>query len=88
MQAYSIGALVRNDGTIDDVVQGSPAHEAGLGPHMTIVSVDGRSFSIEQLAESIAHPANGRISIGVKNFDSVRTYDTRYEGGLRYPHLE
>jgi len=88
VQAFSIGVLVRNDGTIDDVVSGSPAYVAGLGPHMTIVSVDGRSFSIDQLAESIAHPSNGRISLGVKNFDSIRTYDIRYAGGLRYPHLE
>jgi predicted metalloprotease with PDZ domain len=44
VQMFTIGALVRNDGTIDDVVAGSPAYEAGLGPHMSIVSVNGRSF--------------------------------------------
>jgi predicted metalloprotease with PDZ domain len=87
-QLYSIGVVVKTDGAIADVLPGTPAYEAGLGPHMTILSVDGRTFSLASLTEAIAHPVNGRLSVVVKNFDSIQTRDIRYQGGLRYPHLE
>ena len=87
-QLYSIGLLVKTDGTIADVSPGTPAYEAGLGPHMTILSVGGRTFSLESLTEAIARPVNGKLSVVVKNFDSVQSRDIRYQGGLRYPHLE
>src|SRR5262249_54002196 len=86
-QLYSIGALVKTDGTITDVLPGSPAYDAGLGPHMTILAVDNRTFSVENLVSAIAHPSNGTIAVTVRNFDSVLTHDIRYGGGLRYPHL-
>src|SRR4029077_11884054 len=81
-QWYSIGVFVKTDGTIADVLPGTPAYEAGLGPHMTILSVDGRAFSLERLTEAIAHPATGTLSVVVRNFDSVQSRDIRYQGGL------
>lgn len=86
--AYSIGISVKKDGTIFDVLAGTPAYEAGIGPNMTILAVDGRVYSADALNESIAHPRNGRISLVVRNFDSVETREIRYAGGVRYPHLE
>jgi predicted metalloprotease with PDZ domain len=86
--AYSIGVEVLKDGTIDDVWPGSPAYEAGIGPHMIILAVDGRVYSAEVLNESIAHPKNGKISLVVRNFDSVETREIHYSGGVRNPHLE
>ena len=86
--AYSIGISVKKDGTIFDVIAGTPAYEAGIGPNMTILAVDGRVYSADTLNESIAHPRNGRISLVVRNFDSVETREIRYAGGVRYPHLE
>ena len=86
--AYSIGIDVRKDGAISDVSPGTPAYNAGLGPQMTILAVDGRVFSPDVLSEAIAHPKNGRISLIVRNFDSVESREIEYAGGLRYPHLE
>jgi predicted metalloprotease with PDZ domain len=85
---YSIGMTVKKDGTIFDVFAGAPAYDAGLGPNMTILAVDGRVYSASALNESIAHPRNGKISLVVRNFDSVETREIRYAGGVRYPHLE
>jgi predicted metalloprotease with PDZ domain len=85
---YSIGISVRKDGTIFDVIAGTPAYDAGLGPNMTILAVDGRAYSADALNESIARPKNGRISVIVRNFDSVETHEIQYAGGVRYPHLE
>lgn len=87
-QADSIGIDVAKDGIIFDVLPDSPAYQAGLGPRMKIVAVDGRAYSKEVLEETIAQPANGKITLMVRNFDAVETHEIHYEGGLRYPHLE
>jgi len=84
----SVGMMLRKDGTIFDILQGSPAYEAGLGPDMTVLAVDGNTFSPEVLDESIAHPRSGKISLVVRNFGTVETREIKYAGGVRYPHLE
>jgi len=85
---YSIGLSVKKDGSISDVLPGTPAYDAGLGPNMTILGVDGQVFSPNALNESIAHPQNGKISLLIRNFDSVQLREIHYAGGVRYPHLE
>jgi len=85
---FSIGIDVTKDGTIDDVLPGAPAYEAGLGPLMKIVAVDGRAYSSDVLNDAIAHPRNGKITLLVRNFDTFESHEIRYAGGLRYPHLE
>lgn len=87
-QAYSIGIDVEKDATILDVLPNSPAYEAGLGPRMKIIAVDGRAYSKDVLEETIARPQNGKITLVVRNFDAVETHEIHYTGGLRYPHLE
>ena len=86
--AYSIGINVKKDASIADVWPGTPAYDAGLGPHMTILAVDGQAYSDDVLNEAIARPQNGKISLLVRNFDTVKTYEIQYAGGVRYPHLE
>jgi predicted metalloprotease with PDZ domain len=86
--SYSLGLTVKKNGDIFDVAQGMPAYDAGLGPNMTILGVDGRVYSGAALNEAVAHPRNGKILLLVRNFDSVETHEVQYIGGLRYPHLE
>lgn len=86
--SYSIGMDVKKDGTISDVWPGKPAYDAGLGPQMTILSVDLVVYSAEALNEAIAHPRNGKITLLVRNFNSVESHEIQYAGGVRYPHLE
>jgi predicted metalloprotease with PDZ domain len=85
---YSIGMNVKKDGTIVDVLPGTPAYDAGLGPRMILLAVDGHSYSDAALNEAIAHPRNGKIPLVVRNFDSVESHEIQYAGGVRYPHLE
>jgi predicted metalloprotease with PDZ domain len=85
---HSVGLKVQKDGSISDVVSGSPAYDAGFGPHMTILAVDGHIYSADALNDAIAHPRNGKITLIVRNFDSVETREIHYAGGLHYPHLE
>lgn len=86
--SYSIGMIVKKDGTIFDVLPDSPAYKAGLGPQMTILGVDGHVYSDDALTRSVAHPRTGKISLFVRNFDSVETREIQYSGGIRNPHLE
>ena len=87
-QGASIGIDVEKDGVILDVLPDSPAYQAGLGPRMKIVAVDGRAYSKEVLEETIAQPANGKITLLVRSFDTVESHEIHYAGGLRYPHLD
>ena len=74
--------------TVAEVVPGTPAYDAGLGPQMTILAIDGHMYSSDALNESIAHPQDGKITLIVRNFASVETRVIQYAGGVRYPHLE
>jgi predicted metalloprotease with PDZ domain len=85
---YSIGLGARKNGEIRDVLPGSPAYDAGLGPQMKILAVDGRVYSTEALDAAVAHPRDGKITLVVQNFDSVDTRELRYAGGVKHPHLE
>jgi predicted metalloprotease with PDZ domain len=85
---YSIGMNMKKDGAIVDVLPGSPAYDAGLGPRMILLAVDGHSYSDAALNEAIAHPRKGKIPLVVRNFDSVESREIQYSGGVRYPHLE
>jgi predicted metalloprotease with PDZ domain len=85
---YSVGMTVKKDGSIFDIVPGTPAYAAGLGPNMTILAVDGHVYSADRLNEAIAHPRNGKISLIVRDYDSVESREIAYTGGVRFPHLE
>src|SRR5437588_2429269 len=47
--SYSIGLLLRDDGSIVDTIEGMLAATAGIGPAMKVVAVNGRRFTTEVL---------------------------------------
>ncbi len=85
---YSIGLHV-SDNTISDVLIGSPAYAAGLGPDMRIVAVNGRRASDELLRQAI-RDAKGKgpaIELIIENSGYFRTVKIDYHEGEKYPHL-
>jgi predicted metalloprotease with PDZ domain len=85
---YSLGMLVA-DNTIGDVLVGSPAYQAGLGPGMRLVAVNGRRATEELLRQAIRDSkgtGNG-IELIVENAGFFKTVKIDYHGGERYPHL-
>src|SRR5439155_1249970 len=58
-QTSSIGLLLREDGTVIDVVPGLAADKAGIGPHMKVLAVNGRRLSAERLRAAVASTASG-----------------------------
>jgi predicted metalloprotease with PDZ domain len=86
--AASLGVIIKKD-SIDDVILGSPADNAGLMPEAKIIAINGRAFSFDVLREAIADTANGiRMEITINNRGMVRSFTLDYKGGARYPHLE
>lgn len=86
---YSLGFRMGDDHRINDVLVGSPAYKAGLGPGMTIVAVNGRAASDDLLHDAIRDTANGNhpVRLIVENTGFYRVLTLDYQGGEKYPHL-
>jgi predicted metalloprotease with PDZ domain len=88
-EEYGIGLALDDKGKIAVVRQGSAAWNAGLGPGMTVIAVDGQDYSSDALRYVIreAQHARGPIVFTVDDSGWVGTYRVSYHGGLRYPHM-
>jgi predicted metalloprotease with PDZ domain len=86
----SIGVGIGKDGELDDVIPGSPAFAAGLGPGMKVIAVNGRKYSVEVLREAIksAHDSHQPIELIVEASQFYKTYSIPYYDGEKIPHLE
>jgi predicted metalloprotease with PDZ domain len=87
---WSIGIDVSSDGRIEDVLVGSAADKAKLGPGMQIIAVNGRQYSGQLLSDAIrdAKGNTNPISLIVANTGTYRVLGLDYHDGVRYPHLE
>ncbi len=93
---YSMGLTIRSDentqgsAAIIDVIPGLPAAEAGIGPGMKLVAVNGRRWSPEVLREAVRGSKSSQetLDLLVENNSYFKTYRLNYHGGERYPHLE
>jgi len=87
---WSIGLDLNRDGRIEDVLVGSAADKAKLGPGMQIVAVNSRQYSGQLLNQAIqdAKGNTNPISLIVVNTGVYRVLGIDYHDGLRYPHLE
>jgi predicted metalloprotease with PDZ domain len=87
-ETFSIGLVVREDGSLQDVIPGLPAANAGLGPGMKLLAVDGRRYTPDVLHDALAvTPRTGALELLVENNDFFHTHRVQYAGGRRYPHL-
>ncbi|HLW86786.1 MAG TPA: hypothetical protein VKR60_16330 [Candidatus Sulfotelmatobacter sp.] len=88
--SYSLGLNVAENGAFYDVIVGSPAYAAGLGPGMTLMAVNGRKFSPPLLHAALkaAQASAEPIELLVENRQYIKTYSVAYHGGERNPHLE
>ena len=88
--SFSLGVLVGEDGTIVDVVPGTVAFQAGLGPGMRITAVNSRRYSPTILREAVraAKTSKAPIELQVENAEVSDNYKLDYHDGERFPHLE
>jgi predicted metalloprotease with PDZ domain len=88
--SYSLGFVVREDGTLSDVIYGSPAYAAGIGPGMQLVAINGRAWSKDVLQDTLRASKDSKepIDLLIENAKFFKTYSIAYHDGVRNPHLE
>jgi predicted metalloprotease with PDZ domain len=87
--AYSIGLWLKSDGLVTDTVEGMPAAQAGIGPGMKLIAVNGRKFTKDVLGDALraSKNSNAALELLVENTEYYKTYKLDYHGGEKFPHL-
>ena len=87
---YSLGFSVGEDGKLADVIVGSPAYQAGLGPRMQLIAVNGRKWTPPVLKAALraSKGTDQAIELIVENGQYFKTYSIAYHDGEQNPHLE
>jgi predicted metalloprotease with PDZ domain len=86
----SIGVVVKEDGSLVDVIPGMAAAKAGLAPAMKIVAVSGRRFTPKVMRAALT-AGKGRVDpmeMIVQNGDFMTVHKLDYHDGERWPKLE
>jgi predicted metalloprotease with PDZ domain len=88
--SYSLGFTVAKDGKLIDVIVGSPAYQAGIGPGMKLVAVNGHKWTPQVLTAALkaAQETVAPIELLVENAQFFQTYPVPYHEGIKNPHLE
>jgi predicted metalloprotease with PDZ domain len=86
---FSIGLNVTEDGTLQEVVWGSPAFDAGLTAGSLIQTVNGEAFDFQRLGDAITAASSGdAMTLRVASRSYHREVTLDYTLGHRFPHLE
>jgi predicted metalloprotease with PDZ domain len=88
--SYSLGLLIKEDGSISDANPDMAAARAGIAPGMKLIAVNNRKYSSDALHEAIAAGKTNPkpLELLVENGSFHQTYNVDYHNGERYPHLE
>lgn len=86
---YSLGISVGQDGKIFNEWIDSPAYKAGIGPAMSIVTVDGKTFTYALLKDAVvrAEKSPDPIVLTLRENNVMTTATIDYHGGLQIPHF-
>jgi len=87
--SFSLGMIVSEEGEIRDVIPGTPAYAAGLGPGMKMIAVNGRKWSIDGTRAALQSSPHSQqpMTLLAENGEYVSAYSVNYNGGEQYPHL-
>ena len=88
--SYSMGMVVKEDGTVQDVAMEGPAQKAGVAPAVKIIAIDNRQFTPTLLREAVGGSTSNLqpMEILVKDGEYYKVHRVDYHGGEKYPHLE
>jgi predicted metalloprotease with PDZ domain len=87
--SFSLGMIVSKEGDVQDVIPGSPAYTAGIGPGMKLIAVNSRKWSKDVIRAALrAATRNDQpIIVLADNAEYINSYSINYHGGEQYPHL-
>jgi predicted metalloprotease with PDZ domain len=88
--ADSLGFILGKDGEFLDVIHGSPAYQAGLGPGLKLIAVNGRAWTPTVLTQALrsAQTNHQPIEVIAETGEFFKTYSIPYFEGEKIPHLE
>jgi predicted metalloprotease with PDZ domain len=85
----SIGLLLKEDGTVTDVVPDKAADRAHVGPGMKLLAVNARRWSAERLRAAVAATAGGgKLQLLLENGEFFETATLDYADGAKFPDLQ
>jgi predicted metalloprotease with PDZ domain len=86
---YSIGLRLNEDGRIADVIEGMSASQAGIGPGMKLIAVNGKAYSADVLRDAVSATKNGgHLELLIDNEGQLETHKLDYHEGEKYAVLE
>jgi predicted metalloprotease with PDZ domain len=89
---FSIGLNIGNTGTVQEVMWGSAAFDAGLTAGALIQSVNGQDYSDQVIGDAIEAAKGGAapllLTIKARSQSRPREVEVDYKEGHRFPHLE
>jgi predicted metalloprotease with PDZ domain len=87
--SFSLGMILSKEGDVRDVIPGSPAYAAGLGPGMKVIAINDRKFSKDVMRAALKTSVHEQrpIAILAENGEYYGTYQVSYHEGEKYPHL-
>ncbi|HEY2495579.1 MAG TPA: M61 family peptidase [Candidatus Angelobacter sp.] len=87
--SFSLGLIATKQGDVRDVIPGSPAYTAGLGPGMKLIAVNGRKWSKDVVCAALRAAVHNQQAIALlaENGEYYTTYQVNYHDGDVYPHL-
>ena len=87
--ASSIGLVISPEGSVVDVIPGSAADRAGIGPGMKLTAVNSRRWTSEGLTQAITAAKKNRLPLELltENGEFFKTFKLEYHDGLKYPCL-
>jgi predicted metalloprotease with PDZ domain len=86
----SLGLVAKEDGFLVDVIPGMAAANAGVGPAMKIVAINGRRFTpkVARAALALGKGKPEPVELIVQNGDFMTVHKLDYHDGERWPSLE
>jgi predicted metalloprotease with PDZ domain len=87
--SFSLGLIATKQGDVRDVIPGSPAYAAGLGPGMKLIAVNGRKWSKDVVRAALRASVHNQhpLTLLAENGEYYNIYEVNYHEGERYPHL-
>jgi hypothetical protein len=84
----SIGLAFSGDGTIFDIISGSPADRAGFAPGMKVIGVNNKTYSRQRVLDALTESVTRhKIEFLLVEGEDFRTIALDYSGGPRYLEL-
>jgi predicted metalloprotease with PDZ domain len=87
--SFSLGMIITKEGEVRDVIPGSPAYLAGVGPGMKLAAINNRKWSKDVMRSALRGSLHTQqpLALLAENGEYYNTYQVNYHDGERYPHL-